>query len=177
MSRIGKKPVALPQGVTADLQGRDLKVKGPKGELEMVFVDEVLAELENDAITVTPRDKTKRSRSMWGMQRTMVENLFQGVTEGFTVALEIQGVGYRAAVQGKKLNLQLGFSHDVNMDIPEGLDVKCPTQTDIEISGNDKQQVGQFAAEVRSWRKPEPYKGKGIRYKGEYIFRKEGKKK
>jgi large subunit ribosomal protein L6 len=177
MSRIGKKPVALPQGVTADLQGRDLKVKGPKGELEMVFVDEVLAELENDAITVTPRDKTKRSRSMWGMQRTMVENLFQGVTEGFSVALEIQGVGYRAAVQGKKLNLQLGFSHDVNMDIPEGLDVKCPTQTDIEISGNDKQQVGQFAAEVRSWRKPEPYKGKGIRYKGEYIFRKEGKKK
>jgi len=177
MSRIGKKPVALPQGVTADLQGCDLKVKGPKGELEMVFVDEVLAELENDAITVTPRDKTKRSRSMWGMQRTMVENLFQGVTEGFSVALEIQGVGYRAAVQGKKLNLQLGFSHDVNMDIPEGLDVKCPTQTDIEISGNDKQQVGQFAAEVRSWRKPEPYKGKGIRYKGEYIFRKEGKKK
>jgi large subunit ribosomal protein L6 len=177
MSRIGKKPVALPQGVTADLQGRDLKVKGPKGELEMVFVDEVLAELENDAITVTPRDKTKRSRSMWGMQRTMVENLFQGVTEGFSVALEIQGVGYRAAVQGKKLNLQLGFSHDVNMDIPEGLDVKCPTQTDIEISGNDKQQVGQFAAEVRSWRKPEPYKGKGIRYKGEYIFSKEGKKK
>jgi len=177
MSRIGKKPVALPQGVTADLQGRDLKVKGPKGELEMVFVDEVLAELENDAITVTPRDKTKRSRSMWGMQRTMVENLFQGVTEGFSVALEVQGVGYRAAVQGKKLNLQLGFSHDVNMDIPEGLDVKCPTQTDIEISGNDKQQVGQFAAEVRSWRKPEPYKGKGIRYKGEYIFRKEGKKK
>jgi len=177
MSRIGKKPVALPQGVTADLQGRDLKVKGPKGELEMVFVDEVLAELENDAITVTPRDKTKRSRSMWGMQRTMVENLFQGVTEGFSVALEIQGVGYRAAVQGKKLNLQLGFSHDVNMDIPEGLDVKCPTQTDIEISGNDKQQVGQFAAEVRNWRKPEPYKGKGIRYKGEYIFRKEGKKK
>jgi len=177
MSRIGKKPVALPQGVTADLQGRDLKVKGPKGELEMVFVDEVLAELENDAITVTPRDKTKRSRSMWGMKRTMVENLFQGVTEGFSVALEIQGVGYRAAVQGKKLNLQLGFSHDVNMDIPEGLDVKCPTQTDIEISGNDKQQVGQFAAEVRSWRKPEPYKGKGIRYKGEYIFRKEGKKK
>jgi large subunit ribosomal protein L6 len=177
MSRIGKKPVALPQGVTADLQGRDLKVKGPKGELEMVFVDEVLAELENDAITVTPRDKTKRSRSMWGMQRTMVENLFQGVTEGFSVALEIQGVGYRAAVQGKKLNLQLGFSHDVNMDIPEGLDVKCPTPTDIEISGNDKQQVGQFAAEVRSWRKPEPYKGKGIRYKGEYIFRKEGKKK
>jgi large subunit ribosomal protein L6 len=177
MSRIGKKPVALPQGVTADLQGRDLKVKGPKGELEMVFVDEVLAELENDAITVTPRDKTKRSRSMWGMQRTMVENLFQGVTEGFSVALEIQGVGYRAAVQGKKLNLQLGFSHDVNMDIPEGLDVKCPTQTDIEISGNDKQQVGQFAAEVRSWRKPEPYNGKGIRYKGEYIFRKEGKKK
>jgi large subunit ribosomal protein L6 len=177
MSRIGKKPVAVPQGVTADLQGRDLKVKGPKGELQMVFVDEVLAKLEDDAITVTPRDKTKRSRSMWGMQRTMVENLFQGVTEGFTVALEIQGVGYRAAVQGKKLNLQLGYSHDVNMDIPEGLDVKCPTQTDIEVSGNDKQQVGQFAAEVRSWRKPEPYKGKGIRYKGEYIFRKEGKKK
>ena len=177
MSRIGKKPVSIPSGVTVDLEGRDLKIKGPKGEMEMVLVDEVLAELENDEITVSPRDKSKRARSMWGMQRTMIENLINGVTDGFTVALEIQGVGYRAAVQGKTLTMQLGFSHEVKMDIPEGLEVKCPSQTEIEVSGNDKQQVGQFAAEIRQWRKPEPFKGKGIRYKGEYVFRKEGKKK
>ncbi|TDI59663.1 MAG: 50S ribosomal protein L6 [Alphaproteobacteria bacterium] len=177
MSRIGKKPVSVPQGVSVDLQGRDLKVKGPKGELEMILVEEVLAKLENDEIIVTPRDNSQRSRSMWGMQRTLIENLIAGVAEGFSRGLEIQGVGYRAAVQGNTLTMQLGFSHEVKMDIPEGIEVKCPTQTEINVSGNSKQRVGQFAAEIREWRKPEPYKGKGIRYKGEYVFRKEGKKK
>jgi large subunit ribosomal protein L6 len=177
MSRIGKKAVSVPEGVSVDLQGRDLKVKGPKGELEMILVDEVLAKLENDEITVTPRDTTARARSMWGMQRTLIENLIKGVVDGFTVGLEIQGVGYRAAVQGKTLTMQLGFSHEVKMNVPEGIDVKCPTQTEIVVTGNSKQRVGQFAAEIRGWRKPEPYKGKGIRYKGEYVFRKEGKKK
>ena len=177
MSRIGKKPVSVPQGVTVDLQGNGLKVKGPKGELEMVLVDDVLAKFEDDVITLTPRDKSTKARSMWGMQRTLVENLITGVAEGFSVGLEIQGVGYRAAVQGKTLTMQLGYSHEVKMDIPEGIEVKCPTQTEINVSGNSKQRVGQFAAEIREWRKPEPYKGKGIRYKGEYVFRKEGKKK
>jgi large subunit ribosomal protein L6 len=177
MSRIGKKAVSVPQGVTVDLQGNGLKVKGPKGELEMVLVDDVLAKFEDDVITLTPRDKSTRARSMWGMQRTLVENLITGVAEGFSVGLEIQGVGYRAAVQGKTLTMQLGYSHEVKMDIPEGIEVKCPTQTEINVSGNSKQRVGQFAAEIREWRKPEPYKGKGIRYKGEYVFRKEGKKK
>ena len=177
MSRIGKLPVSVPSGVSVELDGSNLKVKGPKGEKSMVLVDEVLAKFEDDKITVSPRDKSKRSRSMWGMQRTVIHNLIQGVNEGYTVNLEIQGVGYRAAVQGKKLNLQLGYSHDVNIDIPEGVDVKCPSQVQIEVSGNDKQQVGQFAAEIREWRKPEPYKGKGIRYANEYVFRKEGKKK
>ncbi len=177
MSRIGKKPVSVPEGVTVDLQGNGLKVKGPKGELEMVLVDDVLAKFEDDVITLTPRDKSTRARSMWGMQRTLVENLITGVAEGFSVGLEIQGVGYRAAVQGKTLTMQLGYSHEVKMDIPEGIEVKCPTQTEINVSGNSNQRVGQFAAEIREWRKPEPYKGKGIRYKGEYVFRKEGKKK
>lgn len=177
MSRIGKKPVAVPEGVDITLEGANLTVKGPKGEASIVLVDEVLATLEDGEIVVSARDRSKRARSMWGMQRTQVQNLITGMTEGYSVKLEIQGVGYRAAVQGSKLNLQLGFSHDVNIDIPEGLDVKCPSQTEIEISGNDKQRVGQFAAEVREWRKPEPYKGKGVRYAGEYVFRKEGKKK
>jgi len=177
MSRIGKKPVSVPSGVSVDLKGRDLKVKGPKGELEMVLVEEVLAKFENDEITVTPRDKSQRSRAMWGMQRSLIENLVTGVAESFKVSLEIQGVGYRAAVQGKKLTMQLGFSHEVVMEIPEGVDVKCPTQTEIDLTGNDNQRLGQFASEIRKWRKPEPYKGKGIRYKGEYVFRKEGKKK
>jgi large subunit ribosomal protein L6 len=177
MSRIGKKPVSVPSGVTVDLQGRDLKVKGPKGELGMVLVDEVLAKFENDEITVTPRDNSQRARAMWGMQRTLIGNLLTGVTDGYKVSLEIQGVGYRAAVQGKKLTMQLGFSHEVVMEIPEGVEAKCPTQTEIDLAGNDNQLLGQFAAEIRKWRKPEPYKGKGIRYKGEYVFRKEGKKK
>ena len=164
MSRIGNKPVSVPEGIDVRLEGRDLTIKGPKGEKSIVLVEEVLAKLEDDQITVQPRDRSKRSRSMWGMQRTIIANTIQGMKEGYTVKLEIQGVGYRAAVQGKKLNLQLGYSHDVNMDIPEGLDVKCPSQTEIEVSGNDKQQVGQFAAEVREWRKPEPYKGKGIQF-------------
>lgn len=177
MSRIGKRPVALPEGVTAALDGRNLRVKGPKGELEMVLVDEVLAKIENDEITVSPRDNSKRSRAMWGMQRSRVSNLVEGVKDGFVIKLEIQGVGYRAAVQGKKLNMQLGFSHDVTLDIPDAVEIKCPTQIEIEVSSIDKQLAGQFAAEIRSWRKPEPYKGKGIRYAGEYVFRKEGKKK
>jgi large subunit ribosomal protein L6 len=177
MSRIGKKPVSIPQGVSVELKGRDLKIKGPKGELDLVLVNEVLAKFEDDQITVTPRDNSQRARAMWGMQRTLVDNLVTGVSDGYKVDLEIQGVGYRAAVQGKALVLQLGFSHEVRMDIPSDLAVKCATQTEIEISGIDNQRVGQFASEIRKWRKPEPYKGKGIRYKGEYIFRKEGKKK
>ncbi len=178
MSRIGKRAVAIPSGVDVTLDGRDLKAKGPKGELSMTLVDEVLAKLDDDGgVVVEPRDQSKRARSMWGMQRTLVSNLISGVNEGFTVKLAITGVGYRAAVQGKNLNLQLGFSHDVVYPIPEGIEIKCPSQTEIEISGIDKQKVGQVASEIRAYRKPEPYKGKGVRYDGEYIFRKEGKKK
>ena len=177
MSRIGKKPVAVPQGVEANLDGRDLKIKGPKGELAMTFMDEVDVKLEDGNITVMPIGATKRARSMWGMQRTLAENLVTGVTEGFTKELKLNGVGYRAAVQGNNVQLQLGYSHDVIFPIPEGIDVKCPDQTTIIVSGIDKQKVGQVAAEIRKWRKPEPYKGKGIKYADEYIFRKEGKKK
>lgn len=177
MSRIGKKAVAVPSGVDVDLSGQNLKVKGPKGELAMTLVSEVLAKLDEDGIVVEPRDQSHRSRAMWGMQRTLVSNLLTGVSEGFSVKLEINGVGYRAAVQGRDLQLQLGFSHDVKHPIPDGIDVKCPTQSEIEISGIDKQKVGQVAAEIRAYRKPEPYKGKGVKYAGEYIFRKEGKKK
>ncbi|MFN3233747.1 MAG: 50S ribosomal protein L6 [Alphaproteobacteria bacterium] len=177
MSRIGKQAVAVPSGVDVKLDGRALTVKGPKGEMAMTLVEDVLAKLEDGSITVEPRDKSKRSRSMWGMQRTLISNLVNGVHEGFTVKLEIQGVGYRASVQGKNLNLQLGFSHDVVYPIPEGIDIKCASQTEVEISGVDKQKVGQVASEIRAYRKPEPYKGKGVRYAGEYIFRKEGKKK
>ena len=177
MSRIGKKPVAIPSGVTADIDNGTLTVKGPKGTLSMGLADEVEYKLEDDAISVKPANDTRRSRDFWGMQRTLVANLVDGVTEGYTKVLEITGVGYRAQAQGKKLKLQLGYSHDVDLDVPEGLEVKTPDQTTVEISGIDKQAVGQFAAEVRRWRKPEPYKGKGIKYRGEYIFRKEGKKK
>ncbi|WP_417321129.1 50S ribosomal protein L6 [Emcibacter sp.] len=177
MSRIGKKPVAVPQGVEANLSGRDLKVKGPKGELVMTFMDEVDVKMEDGQISVMPIGETKRARSMWGMQRTLAENLVTGVTDGFSKELKLNGVGYRAAVQGKNVQLQLGYSHDVIFPIPEGIDVKCPDQTTIIVSGIDKQQVGQVAAEIRKWRKPEPYKGKGIKYADEYIFRKEGKKK
>ncbi len=177
MSRIGKRSVAIPGGVTADIQDGTLTVKGPKGTLTMGLTDEISYEVKEDEISVLPANDTKRARSFWGMQRTLVSNLVEGVTAGYTKVLDITGVGYRAQAQGNKLKLQLGFSHDVDIDVPEGLDVKTPDQTTIEISGIDKQAVGQFAAEIRRWRKPEPYKGKGIRYRGEFVFRKEGKKK
>jgi large subunit ribosomal protein L6 len=178
MSRIGKKPVPVPAGVTATLEGQTLSVKGPKGTLTMTVLDELVrTSVEDGQISVQPVNDSQRSRAAWGMQRTNVLNLVTGVTEGFTKVLEITGVGYRAAAQGKNLRLQLGYSHDVNYAIPEGIDVKTPDPNTVEISGIDKQQVGQVAAEIRRWRKPEPYKGKGIKYRGEFIFRKEGKKK
>ncbi|WP_338244097.1 50S ribosomal protein L6 [Aurantiacibacter hainanensis] len=177
MSRIGKRPVALPSGVTAKIEDGKLIVKGSKGELSMSTSDLIEYKIEGEEISVQPANKTQKARGYWGMQRTLVQNLVDGVTEGFTKTLEITGVGYRAQAQGKKLKLQLGFSHDVDLDVPEGIEVKTPDQTTVEISGIDKQKVGQFAAEVREWRKPEPYKGKGVKYRGEYIFRKEGKKK
>jgi len=177
MSRIGKVPVALPGGVTATVEGSMLSVKGPKGTLTMPTMDDISYSIEDGRILVRPANETKRARSFWGMQRTMVQNLVTGVTEGFTKVLEITGVGYRAAAQGKNLRLQLGYSHDVNIPVPEGSEVKTPDPTTVEISGSDRQRVGQLAAEIRRWRKPEPYKGKGIKYRGEFIFRKEGKKK
>ena len=177
MSRIGKKPVAVPAGVTATIEGGQLSVKGPKGALAMPLADQVTYAVEDGAISVQPANDSKQARAFWGMQRTLVQNLVTGVTEGFTKTLEITGVGYRASAQGKKLKLQLGYSHDVDFDVPEGITIATPDQTTVSISGIDKQQVGQVAAEIRRWRKPEPYKGKGIKYRGEYIFRKEGKKK
>jgi large subunit ribosomal protein L6 len=177
MSRIGKKPVAIPAGVSASIEGRTLSVKGPKGTLSLALADEVTYAVEDGAISVQPANETKRSRSFWGMQRTLVQNLVTGVTEGFTKKLQITGVGYRANLQGKNLKLQLGYSHDVDYAVPEGIEIKTPDQTTVEISGIDRQKVGQVAAEIRRWRKPEPYKGKGIKYAGEFIFRKEGKKK
>ncbi len=177
MSRIGKKPVPLPKGVTASVTGKTVKVKGPKGELSVTLVEEVDAKLDEHGITVTPRDDMERADQMWGLSRTLVNNLVQGVTEGFSEKLEIQGVGYRAAVQGKNLQLQLGFSHDVIYPIPEGITITSEKPTMLTISGMNKQLVGQVAAEIRSWRPPEPYKGKGVRYAGEYVRRKEGKKK
>ena len=177
MSRIGKKPVAVPAGVTANIEGRELSVKGPKGTLSMPLADEVSYEINDGGISVQPVNDTKRARSFWGMQRTLVQNLITGVTEGYSKQLQITGVGYRANVQGKNLKLQLGYSHDVDYAIPEGITIATPDQTTVNISGIDKQKVGQVAAEIRRWRKPEPYKGKGIKYAGEYIFRKEGKKK
>ena len=177
MSRIGKKPISVPSGVTVELSDGAVQVKGPKGQLSGVIVDQVIAKLEDGAVSVTPANDTKQARAMWGMQRTLIDNMVTGVTEGFKVNLEINGVGYRAAVQGRTLNLQLGFSHDVLFPIPEGIDIKCPSPTAIEISGIDKQKVGQVAANIRAYRPPEPYKGKGVKYANEYIFRKEGKKK
>ena len=177
MSRIGKKPVPVPAGVTATVEGRTLSVKGPKGTLTMGLADEVTYAVEDGSISVQPSNETKRARSFWGMQRTLVQNLVTGVTQGYTKKLLITGVGYRANAQGKNLKLQLGYSHDVDFAIPEGIEIKTPDNTTVEISGIDKQQVGQVAAEIRRWRKPEPYKGKGIKYDGEFIFRKEGKKK
>ena len=177
MSRIGKKPVSVPSGVTANVEGQTVKVKGPKGALQLVLHDEVVVSMDKGAVNVQPRNETKRARSLWGTSRTLVNNLVAGVTKGFEEKLEITGVGYRAAVQGKQLNLQLGFSHDVNYPIPQGIAIATPKPTEIVITGVDKQQVGQVAAEIRSFRGPEPYKGKGVKYAGEYIFRKEGKKK
>ena len=177
MSRIGKNPVPLPKGVTATIDGKIVKVKGPKGELKLTLVAEVDAKLGPDGIEVTPREGAERGPQMWGLSRTLVNNLVVGVTQGFTSKLEIQGVGYRAAVQGKNLNLQLGFSHDVAYPIPDGITITAEKPTMLTIAGMDKQLVGQVAAEIRSWRPPEPYKGKGVRYAGEYVRRKEGKKK
>jgi len=177
MSRIGKKPVAIPGGVTAAVNGQEVKVKGPKGELQHVLVDDIIAKLDNGEIEISMREDTQRARAMWGMSRTMVANLIAGVTEGFTKKLEMTGVGYRASVQGHNVQLQLGYSHDIVYPIPQGIQVVCPKPTEIVVTGIDKQKVGQVAAEIRRFRPPEPYKGKGIRYAGEFILRKEGKKK
>jgi large subunit ribosomal protein L6 len=177
MSRIGKKPVPLPQGVTATVDGQTVTAKGPKGELKFVVNDEVLVKMENGEIAVQPRDQTKVARSKWGMSRTQIVNILQGVKEGFEKKLEISGVGYRAALQGKNLQLALGFSHDVVYQTPEGITITVPKPTEITVSGIDKQAVGQVAAEIRKYRGPEPYKGKGVKYAGEKIVRKEGKKK
>ncbi len=177
MSRIGKKTVPVPSGVTANIADGVLSVKGPKGTLSLQLAEDISYEVQDGGISVKPANDSKRARAYWGMQRTLVQNLVTGVTDGFTKKLLISGVGYRASSQGKKLKLQLGYSHDVDIDVPEGIEIKTPDQTTVEISGIDKQKVGQIAAEIRRWRKPEPYKGKGIKYDGEYIFRKEGKKK
>ena len=177
MSRIGKRPIELPSGVSASVSGQTVEIKGPKGVRSFTATDDVDLKIEDNAVKVTPRGTSKKARQQWGMSRTQVANLVQGVTEGFKKELEIQGVGYRAQVQGSTLKLALGYSHDVEYAIPQGIEIVCAKPTEIAISGIDQQQVGQVAANIRDWRRPEPYKGKGIRYKGEYIFRKEGKKK
>ena len=177
MSRIGKKPVTIPSGVTADIANGVITVKGPKGTLTLTMREEISYTVDGNAIVVKPANDTKAARAFWGMQRTLVDNLMTGVTEGYTKTLQITGVGYRAAAQGTNLKLQLGYSHDVDFAIPDGIEIKTPDNTTVLISGIDKQKVGQVAAEIRRWRKPEPYKGKGIKYAGEFIFRKEGKKK
>lgn len=177
MSRIGKQPVAVPEGVEVTLNGRDVRAKGPKGELAMRLPDYVKATQEEAGLVVSPVDNSTRARSFWGLGRSLLANLVVGVSEGFVKKLVLQGVGYRAQMQGKTLKLSLGFSHDVNFPIPEGVSIECPSQTEIVVSGFDKQQVGQTAAEIRGFRPPEPYKGKGVRYEDEYVFRKEGKKK
>jgi len=177
MSRIGKKPVAVPAGVTVTLEGQTIAVKGPKGQLSWTVIDDVLVKHENGEITLSPRDDSQRARGMWGLSRTLVDNMVHGVTQGFEQKLELVGVGYRAALKGDALSLQLGFSHDVEVAPPAGVSFVVPKQTEITISGIDKQAVGEIAAKIRRIRPPEPYKGKGIKYAGEFIFRKEGKKK
>lgn len=177
MSRIGKKPVELPSGVTASVSGQTVEVKGPKGTRSFKATDDVTLTVDGNVVTVTPRGKSKRARQQWGMSRTMVANLATGVSTGFKKELELSGVGYRAQMQGNTLKLSLGYSHDVNFEVPEGVKVTSEKPTEITVEGIDEQLVGQVAANIREWRKPEPYKGKGIKYKGEYIFRKEGKKK
>ena len=177
MSRIGKKAVAIPAGVTASVEGQIVKMKGPKGALQFVVPDDIIVKMDKGAIKVDPRSETKRALAMWGTSRTLVSNLIAGVTKGFETKLEITGVGYRATVQGKNLQIALGFSHDVIYPIPDGIAIATPKPTEIVVSGIDKQKVGQVAAEIRAFRPPEPYKGKGVKYASEYIFRKEGKKK
>jgi large subunit ribosomal protein L6 len=177
MSRIGKRPVELPSGVSASVSGQTIEVKGPKGTRSFTATDDVTLAVADNAVTVEPRGKSKRARQQWGMSRTMVQNCVTGVTDGFKKELEIQGVGYRAQMQGNTLKLALGYSHDVDFEVPTGVTVTTPKNTEVVVEGADQQLVGQVAANIREWRAPEPYKGKGIRYKGEYIFRKEGKKK
>ena len=177
MSRIGKKAVALPSGVTANVEGQTVKIKGPKGALQIVLPDDVTVKLDSGAVKVDPRNETKRARAMWGTSRALLANVITGVTKGFEQRLEINGVGYRASIQGKNLQIALGYSHDIVYPIPEGIAIVTPKPTEIVITGIDRQKVGQVAAEIRDYRPPEPYKGKGIKHAGEYIFRKEGKKK
>jgi large subunit ribosomal protein L6 len=177
MSRIGKKPVELPSGVSATLSGQKIEVKGPKGTRSFTATDDVEIKIDGNVVSVMPRGNSKRARQQWGMSRTMVANLVQGVSGGFKKDLELVGVGYRAAMAGSTLKLSLGYSHEVNFEPPAGVTITTPKQTEIVIEGIDQQLVGQVAANIREWRSPEPYKGKGIRYKDEYIFRKEGKKK
>ena len=177
MSRIGKKPVELPSGVEASVSGQTVSIKGPKGQRTFTATDDVTLTVADNAVSVEPRGKSKRARQQWGMSRTQVQNLVTGVTDGFKEELEINGVGYRAQAQGNKVTLNLGLSHDVIFEVPEGVTVTTPKNTEIVVEGIDQQLVGQVAANIREWRKPEPYKGKGIKYKDEYIFRKEGKKK
>ena len=177
MSRVGKKPVVVPKGVTAKVDGQRVSAKGTKGELDFIVPEEVLVKLDGDAIKVDPRDESKRARALWGTSRAMINNIVTGVSDGFEKRLEITGVGYRAAAAGPKLNLALGYSHEINYDVPKGITITTPRPTEIVIAGIDRRQVGQVAAEIRAMRPPEPYKGKGVKYAGEYIFRKEGKKK
>jgi large subunit ribosomal protein L6 len=177
MSRVGKKAVSIPSGVTANVQGQTVKLKGPKGELSLLLHDDVIAKVDSGELTVDPKSETKRARAMWGTYRALVAKMVTGVTKGYERRLEITGVGYRAAVQGKILNLQLGYAHDIAYPIPEGVTITAPKATEVVVAGIDAQKVGQAAAEIRAFRKPEPYKGKGVKYAGEYIFRKEGKKK
>jgi large subunit ribosomal protein L6 len=177
MSRVGKKPVPIPSGVTASVEGQTVKVKGPKGALSVALHGDVAAKVEGNEVKVDPRGDTKRARAMWGTYRSLLANAMTGVTKGFERRLEITGVGYRAALQGKNLQVQLGYSHDIVYPIPEGITIAVPKPTEIVVTGIDGQKVGHVAAEIRAFRKPEPYKGKGVKYAGEYIFRKEGKKK
>ena len=177
MSRIGKKPVTMTKGATASISGQTIEVRGPKGTRSFTAGDDVTLTIEGDTVKVTPRGLSNRARQQWGMSRSMIENLVTGVTTGFRKEMEIQGVGYRAAMAGNVLKLSLGYSHEVNFDVPSGVTVSAPKQTEIVVEGIDQQLVGQVAANIRDWKRPEPYKGKGIRYKGEFVFRKEGKKK
>jgi large subunit ribosomal protein L6 len=177
MSRTGKKPVAAVSGVTVTIDGRKVTAKGPKGELSLELMDVVSAQQTENGVEITPLNDSKEARAAWGTTRALIQNIVTGVKDGFEKKLQIQGVGYRAALQGKDLKLSLGFSHEVVYETPKGITLAVPTPTEVTISGIDKQQVGQVAANIREYRKPEPYKGKGVRYLGEYVARKEGKKK